>query len=130
MNKVCLIGRLTKDVQLKKTQSGKSVVQFSIAVNRDKETSDFISCVAWNQTAELISNYFHKGNQIGIEGKITTRNYDDPNVPNKKVFVTEVLVDNITFLDKKDTKQEVEEVKEEVRQTPYGMNITADDLPF
>ena len=83
INRIILVGRLTRDPELRSTQSGKSVVSFTLAVDRRKSrdadpnmpTADFISCVAWNQTAELMSRYTHKGSQIGVEGRIQTRNY-------------------------------------------------------
>jgi single-strand DNA-binding protein len=80
MNKVIMIGRLTKDPEVKKTSSGKSVASFSLAVsdryNRDK--TDFINCVAWEKTADYLGNYVKKGNLIAVEGRISTRNYDGP----------------------------------------------------
>ena len=107
INRVILVGRLTKDVELRKTPAGSSVCSFTLAVSRrvsknstsNQPTADFISCVAWNQTADLMKNYLHKGSQIGVEGRIQTRNYDDPNVPGRKVYVTEVVADNVTFLE-------------------------------
>lgn len=97
MNTVNLIGRIVKDVELRQTQTGKSVVQFTLAVSRTKEETDFINCVAWNQTAELLATYTHKGSLIGIEGRIQTRNYD--NNQGQKVYVTEVIANRIEFLE-------------------------------
>ena len=107
INRVILVGRLTKDVELRKTPAGSSVCSFTLAVSRrvsknstsNQPTADFISCVAWNQTADLMKSYLHKGSQIGVEGRIQTLNYDDPNVPGRKVYVTEVVADNVTFLE-------------------------------
>ena len=84
INRVILVGRLTRDPELRSTQSGRSVVSFTLTVDRRKSrdadpnmpTADFISCVAWSQTAELLSQYTHKGSQIGVEGRIQTRNYE------------------------------------------------------
>lgn len=97
MNKVILIGRLTKDVELRKTTQGTSVVSFTIAVNRrsKEDGADFINCVAWNKTAELISTYLRKGSQCAIDGRIQTRNYEKDN---NRVYVTEVVCDSIEFL--------------------------------
>ena len=81
INNVVLVGRLTRDPELRKTQTGKSVLSFSCAVNRkfktETQTADFINCVAWNQTADFLARYATKGALVGIEGRIQTRNYED-----------------------------------------------------
>lgn len=107
MNKAILIGRLTRDPELRTTPTGRNVCQFSIAVNRtytnangDRE-ADFINCVVWDKQAENLARYQKKGNQIAVEGRIQTRNYDDNN--GRKVYVTEVLASSISFLDAKGT---------------------------
>ena len=93
INRVILVGRLTQDPQMRKTNTGRSVCSFTLAVSRPKrqnsttQEADFINCVAWEKTAELMCSYLRKGSQIGVEGRIQTRNYDDPNVPNRKVYV-------------------------------------------
>lgn len=97
MNYTVLTGRICKDIELRQTQTGKSVVQFTLAVSRTKEETDFISCVAWNQTAELLATYTHKGSLIGLEGRIQTRNYD--NNQGQKIYVTEVIANRIEFLE-------------------------------
>lgn len=99
INCVCLTGRLTKEPELKTAQSGKCFLNFSLAVNREKETTDFINCTAWNKTAELMAQYLHKGSLIGVEGRIQTRNYE--NQQGQRVYVTEVVVEHITFLEPK-----------------------------
>ena len=104
INKVILGGRLTADVELKQTPSGVSVCSFNLAVGRkvgkDKEQqTDFISCVAWRQTAEFISRYFKKGSSLCIVGNIQTRTWTDPN--NQKRYATEVIVDEAMFVDSK-----------------------------
>lgn len=104
-NQAILAGRLTADPELKTTQSGISVTQFTIAVNRPKrkddntDTSDFISCVAWKERAELVTKYFRKGSAIMVIGQIQTRTWTDNN--NQKRYATEVLIDNIRFVDSK-----------------------------
>ena len=104
-NQAILAGRLSADPELKTTQSGISVTQFTVAVNRPKrkddstDTSDFISCVAWKERAELVTKYFHKGSAIMVIGQIQTRTWTDNN--NQKRYATEVLVDNIRFVDSK-----------------------------
>lgn len=101
MNKAILIGRLTKDPEVKNTSNGIAYACFTVAVDRrfkdangNKET-DFINCVAWRQSATFLGKYFHKGNKIIVEGSIQTRSYDDND--GKKVYVTEVVVDSLEF---------------------------------
>ena len=107
MNKALLIGRLTRDPELRTTPTGRNVCQFSVAVNRTytnangEREADFINCVVWDKQAENLVKYQKKGNQIAVEGRIQTRNYDDNN--GKKVYVTEILASNISFLDTKGT---------------------------
>lgn len=145
MNKSILIGRITKDPELRTTPNNRSVCQFTIAVNRTytneegKREADFINCVVWDKQAENLAMYQKKGNQIAVEGRIQTRNYDDNS--GKKVYVTEVLVNNISYLDtKKDDSNfnnleepPVAEKQEEV--DPYqafgdSIEVNDDDLPF
>ena len=103
MNKVELIGRLTKDPELKFTANQTKYCQFSLAVERrfkDKEgqrVTDFINCIAWRNTAEFITKYFKKGARIGASGSIQTRSYDDEN--GIKRFVTEVVIDEAEFVE-------------------------------
>lgn len=104
MNKVILMGRLTADPELRQTQSGISSCRFTIAVNRkyaDKQSgerqADFISCVAWRQTAEFVTKYFTKGSMICVEGNLRTSTYDDKNHPDVKHYATDVYVDNVEF---------------------------------
>ena len=102
MNKVILIGRVTKDIELKTTTSGKSVASFTLAVNRDRKNADgnyeadFINCVAFGQQAETISKYVNKGDKFGIVGKQQTRTYDKNG---SKVYVTENIVESFEFLE-------------------------------
>ncbi len=105
MNKVILVGRLTKDPEVKTTQNQIEYCSFSVAVDRrfksasGEKQSDFINCVAWRQQAKLLGQYFQKGSRIGIVGSIQSRSYDDKD--GKKVYVTEVSVDEIEFVDSK-----------------------------
>ena len=107
MNKAILIGRLTKDPELRTTPTGRNVCQFSVAVSRNftnangEREADFINCVVWDKQAENLVKYQKKGNQIAVEGRIQTRNYDDKD--GKKIYVTEILASNISFLDSKGT---------------------------
>lgn len=99
-NIAVLIGRPTKDIELRTTQSGISVASFTLAVDRDhskqKDEADFIACVAWNKTAEILSQYAGKGRLICVEGRIQTRNYD--NKEGQRVYVTEVVVERLKLL--------------------------------
>lgn len=107
MNKAILIGRLTRDPELRTTPTGRNVCQFSIAVNRTytsasgEREADFINCVVWDKQAENLCKYQKRGNQIAVDGRIQTRNYDDKD--GKRVYVTEILASNISFLDAKGT---------------------------
>lgn len=99
MNKVVLMGRITAPLDLRKTQAGKSVLRFNIAVNRyskDKEQrADFINCVAFEQTAEFITRYFDKGRMIAVEGNLKTGSFDDKN--GVKHYTTEVNIEKAHF---------------------------------
>lgn len=107
INTVVLSGRLTKDPELKETNSGKKVISFNLAVNRrfqnEEQQADFIPCVAWNKTAEVIAQYCSKGSQIGIEGRLQQRSYE--NSQGQKVYVIEVLCNQVTFLESKKESQ-------------------------
>ena len=132
LNKVVLLGRMTKDAEIKNTPSGKSVATFTIAVDRsyvkqgEERQADFINCVAWGTTAEFISRYFGKGQLIALVGRLQTRSWDD-NEGNKR-WVTEVIADEVSFAgDKKNT-----EVTASNNATPVAMEVVPDDgdLPF
>ncbi|HSX49283.1 MAG TPA: single-stranded DNA-binding protein, partial [Candidatus Saccharimonadales bacterium] len=125
MNTVNLIGRLTKDPELRYTANGTAVCSFTIAVNRQFKSegqpeADFINCVAWKKSAEHLANYQKKGNQIGVTGRIQTRSYDGDN---GKVFVTEVVAENVQFLDPKSsggTKTENKAPQTKVNDDPFA----------
>lgn len=131
LNKAILIGRLTKDPELKSTGGGTSVLSFTLAVKRNYKSidntyaTDFVNCVAYRQTAEFISNYFKKGNMIAIEGRLQTRSWESDG---KKRTVTEIAVESVTFCgEKKDT--------ESLPELPEGFGeddgrTPDDDLPF
>lgn len=105
MNKVILIGRLTRDPELRTISNGTSTTSFSLAVNRPftnqngEREADFINCVAWRKQAENIAKYCTKGTQVAVEGRIQTRSYDAQD--GSKRYVTEVIADNVTFLSPK-----------------------------
>ena len=103
INRAVLTGRLTKDAELKTTQSGLSVATFTLAVNRQyskaKGDADFINCVIWRKAAENFCNFTSKGSLVGIDGRIQTRNYENQN--GQKVYVTEIVVDSFSLLESK-----------------------------
>ena len=135
MNNVTLVGRLTKDVELKHTNSQTAVASGTLAVNRqfksasgEKET-DFINIVAWRKTAEILSNYTSKGSQIGITGRIQTRSYEGND--GKRVYVTEVVAESIVLLDSRPSNEQQAPQKQE-RLFSASNPVDIDDLtlPF
>lgn len=123
LNVVSLVGRLTSDPEVKTTTSNNKVTSFCLAVNRDyvkqgeERQTDWIDCVGWNQIAELIGKHLHKGSQIAVTGRIQTRNYEDRD--GKKRKVTEVLLSNITFLEKKESTKEEDPVEFDEDSIPF-----------
>lgn len=107
MNRVILVGRLTKDPELRYTNTNIPVAQFTLAVNRrftgtnGERQADFINCVVWRQQAENLGKFIKKGGLIGVEGQIQTRTYDEPN--GQRRYITEVVCDSISFLEPKGT---------------------------
>ncbi|OCS87911.1 single-stranded DNA-binding protein [Caryophanon tenue] len=107
INNVVLVGRLTKDPELKMTPSGIAVARFTIAVNRPftsqggEKKADFINCIAWRKQAENLANFMRKGGLIGVSGRIETGSYDGQD--GKRVYTTEVVADNIQFLESKNS---------------------------
>ena len=127
MNKVVLIGRVTKDIEVRKTNSGKSFTRFTLAVNRRGKDAgaNFITCVAWEKTADLLGAYVKKGNQIGICGRIETGKYEDRD--GKTVFTTDVMVEEMDFLESKGSTPAANEPTD---QQPDIPEINPDDLPW
>ena len=126
MNNVQLIGRLTSEPTIKKTSTGKSVANFNLAVRRDNDNSDFISVVAWEKTADIISKYVGKGQMIGVSGRISTRNYDGSD--GKKVYVTEVLANQVHLIESRKSDEKPQS-KPQFEDGPT-LDISSDDLPF
>lgn len=145
INNVSLTGRITKDLEKKETGKGTSVVNFSLAVDRrfknsngDRE-ADFIGIQAWGMTADLLCKYCGKGSLVGIEGRIQTRNYE--NNQGQRVYVTEVVAENVTFLDSKKSSnqsqqgsyQQANGYQNDSYQQPFDSAMpfdSADDVPF
>lgn len=141
INQVVLIGRLVRDVELRKTSSGKSTVSFSLAVNRARtgeggQDVDFINCVAWNKTADNMEKYLHKGSLIGVEGRIQSRSYQSKQGQN--IYVTEVLVNQLHFLESKrnDAQPNVQNTQPSAQTTYqadngyYDPNQYENEYPF
>ncbi|CAI2677497.1 Single-stranded DNA-binding protein (plasmid) [Apilactobacillus kunkeei] len=136
INRVTLIGRLTKDVDLKYSQSGTAVANFTLAVDRaftnqqGEREADFINCVIWRKSAENFANFTHKGSLVGIDGRIQTRNYE--NQQGQRVYVTEVVVENFALLESRKDNQQTnnnDQVTNNFAKTDQ-IDITDDDLPF
>ena len=142
INNLTLIGRLTKDVELKYTPANQAVAQFTLAVNRTfknangERESDFINCVIWRKSAENFANFAKKGALIGITGRIQTRNYE--NAQGQRVYVTEVIAENFQMLESRNQQQGQQQGQATQQQTkqpdPFSggtpMDLNDDSLPF
>ncbi|MCG0905919.1 single-stranded DNA-binding protein [Lactiplantibacillus plantarum] len=152
INRSVLVGRLTRDPELRYTNGGAAVATFTIAVNRQftnqsgEREADFISCVIWRKAAENLTNFTHKGSLIGIDGHIQTRNYE--NQQGTRIYVTEVVVDNFSLLESRAESEHHQSAnsndhssnnsnnrKYDNNQNQYGNNggqidITDNNLPF
>jgi|SRR5690625_2367763 len=159
LNRVVLVGRLTRDPDLRYTANGVAVANFTIAANRPfrnqqgEQEADFINCVVWRKTAENLANYMKKGSMIGVDGRIQSRSYEGQD--GKMVYVTEVVAENIQFLESRgasqqrsasgfsqnesfqhqaqarpETSQKREEQKNPFQNDGEQIDISDDDLPF
>lgn len=151
LNRAVLVGRLTRDPDLRYTPSGVAVANFTIAANRPftnqqgEREADFINCVAWRKPAENLANYMKKGNLVGVDGRIHTRTYEDND--GKTVFVTEVVAESVQFLESKrsDGGNYNQNQRNNMNQSPQHypgnntgsgfidgeqINISDDNLPF
>lgn len=147
MNRIILVGRLTKDPELRYTSSGKATASFNLAVNRnfksaDGPEADFINIVVWNKPAENAANYLKKGSLAGVDGRLQTRNYEGND--GKRVYVTEVVAESVQFLDSKGSgsssegnnprrQNEPPRTQNKPDNDPFGggsIDISSDDLPF
>ena len=156
INSVTLVGRLTKDIELRKTSSNTSVCNFTVAVDRrfqsqqqGGQSADFISCIAWRQSADFLAQYANKGTIVGVEGRIQTRSYDGQN---GKVYVTEVVADSVQIISSRNganagttgsytapnttnqtftpsVEPSYESMDDDFSNTP-SLDISSDDLPF
>ncbi|MCG2493193.1 single-stranded DNA-binding protein [Staphylococcus epidermidis] len=141
INRVILVGRLTKDPEYRQTQSGVSTATFTLAVNRTfknkngEREADFINVVVFRQQAENVSEYLSKGSLAGVDGRVQSRNYE--NNEGRRVFVTEVVADSVQFLDSKGSNQQNSQSQQQRGQAPAGNNpfangtdIENSELPF
>ena len=154
INRSVIVGRLTKDVDLRRTNNGTVVASFNLACNRsfqsaDGQEADFIPCVCWNKLAENVDTYCSKGSLVGVEGRLRSRSYD--NAQGQKVFVVELVCDSVQFLDSKKDNQsnqvpvqnysQPQQYQQSQQQQSYGanqmqsnsfdsFNIMEDDIQF
>lgn len=150
LNRVVLIGRLTRDPELRYTSNGTAVATFTLAVDRNytnqqgERQADFLNIVVWRQLAELCANYLKKGRLTAVEGSIQTRNYE--NQEGRKVYVTEIVADNVRFLESNRDRSETgaypgtgsrefggQQPRRDNNQDPFAgetIDISDDDLPF
>ncbi|KGX93691.1 single-stranded DNA-binding protein [Pontibacillus halophilus JSM 076056 = DSM 19796] len=153
LNRVVLVGRLTKDPDLRYTPNGVAVANFTIAVNRPFNSqggrdADFLNCVVWRRAAENLANFMKKGSLVGVDGRLQSRSFD--NSEGKRVFVTEVVADSVQFLESKGANTGgggSQGFQQNQNQNPYGnsnqpsqddpfadngepIDISDDDLPF
>lgn len=135
MNKVILIGNLTKDPDLRYTPNGVAVCTFTVAINKpgkkDKDEADFINIVAWQKLADLCATYLRKGRQAAIEGRLQTRSYDDKE--GKRRYVTEVVAENVQFLGGRDKHEQQgmnDPFADPFSSSGQPINIDPDNLPF
>lgn len=136
MNVAIILGRTTTDIELRKTNSNKSVVNFTLAVNRKngKNEADFFDCIAWDKTAETMARYVRKGSMIAVQGKLTTRVWEDKNGNKRKE--TEIVADNVSFCgEKKDAAPSVDVPPPTDNDAPEESGyreipMTEEELPF
>lgn len=135
MNKVCLIGRTTKEMELKQTQSGTNYIRFTLAVDRGKKRedgtreTDFISCIVWSKTAEVMAKYVKKGDRVAITGRIQTGNYTKDGAT---VYTTDVVLEDFYFMENKTQDRHEQGAGEVVNDDFAYVDDTLNDegLPF
>ena len=142
INRVVLVGRLTKDPEFRTTQSGVEVATFTLAVNRNyknkngEQQADFINCIVFRKQAENVNNYLNKGNLAGVDGRLQSRSYE--NQEGRRIFVTEVICDSVQFLESKNNNQsnnQQQRGQAPAQDNPFTnannpIDIEDEDLPF
>ena len=125
MNLTVLIGRTTKDIELQRSTSGTAIARFTVAVNRKAEGADFIGCVAFGKTAENMKKYVKKGSKIAVRGHMQTGSYT--NSEGKKVYTSDVIADNVEFIDTHKEEKPEEKADDDFMKLPDGIES---ELPF
>lgn len=134
MNKVNLLGRVCKDVELRYTTSGTAVASFTLAVDRrfqkqgEERQADFINCIAWQKTAEFVANYFTKGQMMALSGSIQVRNWEDSE--GHKRYATEVVADEVYFAESKKAESKSATSQKPAMPSADFNNVDDDDCPF
>lgn len=124
LNNITIVGRTTADIELKTTTSGKNVANFTLASNGWNDSTNFIDCVSWNKTAEILAQYATKGKQLAITGRLETRSYEDKGGNKRKA--TEVVVNDVQLLGGKTDAPQKETVLEDISDEP----ISLESIPF
>ena len=129
MNQFNGIGRLTKDIEVKQTSSGKSVVKFTLAINNpyNRDETDFINCVVWEKKADNMAKFLSKGSQVGITGRLNVSSYEDKN--GNKVWKTEVIVSDFYLIESKKSEFDNRVESQSFEDGPV-LDVSSDDLPF
>lgn len=134
INRVVLVGRLTRDPELRYTANGAAVASFTVAVNRQftnsqgEREADFINCVIWRKAAENFSNFTNKGSLVGIDGRLQTRNYE--NQQGQRVYVTEVVVENFSLLESRAESEKRNSGNNSNQAPSYNNNNQSNQSPF
>ena len=134
INNSTIVGRLTRDPDLRYSQAGKAVCNFTLATNRPfknaqgENEADFIKCLTFGKQAENLANYMRKGSLVGVEGRIQTRSYT--NKDGNKVYTTEVVANQVSFLDNKKDNQQQSQSNQQMEPIDINSDDTEDSLPF
>ncbi|RHS94706.1 single-stranded DNA-binding protein [Erysipelatoclostridium sp. AM42-17] len=131
INRVVMVGRMTRDPELRRTGSGAAVTSFTLALNRnynsaDGQQADYIPCVVWNKVAENVERYCSKGSLVGVEGRLRSRSYD--NAQGQRVFVVEVVCDSVQFLETKSQRERMQAQSSQPQMQQPQMNNQLQDM--
>ena len=131
INRVVMVGRMTRDPELRRTGSGAAVTSFTLALNRnynsaDGQQADYIPCVVWNKVAENVERYCAKGSLVGVEGILRSRSYD--NAQGQRVFVVEVVCDSVQFLETKSQRERMQAQSSQPQMQQPQMNNQFQDM--